>query len=234
MTREMVVLDGRAHIIAVMTRLILVRHGESNVAVERLISSGRTCSGLSELGRRQAQALADRWSANPEIRADLLISSTYLRAIETAEAIAPVLDLPIMQVPDFGEHDPGPEVEGLTYAQFGEKYPDFHWSDDPYLAGFPGGETVAQFRLRVGTALGAVLRDQADKTVVIVCHGGVIDSIFRRLLNTPISGIFELYTLNTAVSEFASTAKNTWSVVRYNDAAHLDGLPAATIPPHSD
>ena len=217
-----------------MTRLILVRHGESKVAVERLISSGRTCTGLSELGHRQAAALAERWSTHVEVRADVLISSKYQRALETARALAPVLALPVVQMASFGEHDPGGEVEGLTYAEFTGKYPDFHWSDDPYLAGFPGGETVAEFRLRVGAALGELLRDNSGKTVVIVCHGGVIDSIFRRLLITPISGIFELYTLNTAVSEFVLTDRNTWSLVRYNDAAHLDGLPAATIPPHSD
>lgn len=220
--------------IAPMTRLILVRHGESNVAVERLISSGRTCTGLSELGRRQAAALAERWSKHVEVRADLLVTSDYRRAIETADALSPVLGLPIVQMAAFGEHDPGPEVEGLTYAEFTQRYPNFQWDDDPYLAGFPGGETVAAFRFRVGTALGELLRDEAGKTTVIVCHGGVIDTIFRRLLNTPISGIFELYTLNTAVSEFTLTDRNTWSVVRYNDAAHLDGLPEATVPPHRD
>ena len=33
---------------------------------------------------------------------------------------------------------------------------------------------------------------------------------------------------------FTLTKRNTWSVVRYNDTAHLDGLPAATVTPPSE
>jgi 2,3-bisphosphoglycerate-dependent phosphoglycerate mutase len=215
-----------------MTRLILVRHGESKAAVLGMITSARTCTGLSELGLRQAEALATRWSTQPPLNVDVLVSSTYLRAIETAAVLGPILGLGIEQIAEFGEHDPGVEVEGMTYAKFSADHPDFHWNDDPYIGSFPGGETTAQFRLRIGQALGRVLRDHAGKTIVIVCHGGVVDSVFRRLMNSPISGLFQLFTLNTAVCEFELTDRGDWRLVRYNDTAHLDGLPAATLTPH--
>ncbi len=42
------------------TTLVLIRHGESNVTVNRVIGGHRTCSGLSQLGQRQAQRLSER------------------------------------------------------------------------------------------------------------------------------------------------------------------------------
>ena len=41
-----------------MTRLVLIRHGESVSSVQRTMGGPRTCGGLSPLGRKQAEALA--------------------------------------------------------------------------------------------------------------------------------------------------------------------------------
>ena len=57
------------------TTLVLIRHGESNVTVNRVIGGYRTCSGLSELGRRQADRLRDRLATTGELAADVLIAS---------------------------------------------------------------------------------------------------------------------------------------------------------------
>lgn len=63
-----------------MTRVILVRHGESQVSVERLVGGPRSCVGLSDLGRLQAERLRDRWSKHPEMEADVVYASQYPRA----------------------------------------------------------------------------------------------------------------------------------------------------------
>ena len=47
------------------TRLILVRHGESVATVNRVIGGPRTCAGLSELGRQQAERLRERLEGRP-------------------------------------------------------------------------------------------------------------------------------------------------------------------------
>ena len=46
-----------------MARLIFVRHGESRATIDRVIGGPRTCQGLTDLGRRQCEALARRWAA---------------------------------------------------------------------------------------------------------------------------------------------------------------------------
>ncbi len=215
-----------------MTRLVLVRHGESNVSVDRMIGGPRTCNGLSALGRLQAERLRDRWSANPEFAADVLIASQYPRAFETAQILAPALgNLTIDRDDGFGEHDPGPECDGLSYDQFTERYRDASagWdSQDPFATSFPGGETVAAFQFRVGNAVRRTVDAHEGKTIVVACHGGVVDAVLRLALKAPAMGTFEIHTVNTSITELLLVSRNTWRLVRYNDSAHLAGLPAHT------
>jgi probable phosphoglycerate mutase len=210
------------------TRLVLIRHGESNVTVNRVIGGHRTCSGLSDLGRRQAERLRQRLEATGEIVPEVLISSNFQRAIETADAIAPAFaGLPVLVDEGFGEHDPGPEIDGMSFDAYVDRFGRPNWSD-PDLEVFPGGETIADFHTRVGKTLRNAIDTHRGATVVISCHGGVIDATFRQLLNAPITGGFELHTLNTSVTEFVSVSSGDWRLQRYNDTAHLQGLPSET------
>jgi len=210
------------------TRLVLIRHGESNVTVNRVIGGHRSCSGLSDLGRRQADRLRERLAATGELAPDVLITSNFPRAIETAEAIAPAFDGISMGIDEgFGEHDPGPEIDGMTFDAYVDRFGAPNWTD-PDVEIFPGGETISAFHARVGTALQSAIEAHRGATVIISCHGGVIDATFRQLLRAPITGGFELHTLNTSVTEFVSVASGDWRLQRYNDVAHLHGLPAET------
>ena len=214
------------------TSIVLVRHGESEVTVRRVIGGPRTCSGLSELGRRQAGALHDRLVAGGELTPTLLLSSGYPRAIQTAEAIAPALGLPIVVDEALGEHDPGPDCDGLGFADFVDRFGMPDWESDPYAVTFPGGETVAEFHHRVGRAISRLVVEHAGGAIVVVCHGGVVDAAFRYLLRLPMTSGFDLHTLNTSLTEFRRVPTegrpSRWRLVRYNDAAHLVGLPAET------
>jgi len=214
-----------------VTRLVLVRHGESKTTVARVIGGHRTCSGLSDLGRQQAERLRDRLAASSEISADVLISSHYARARETAEIIAPALgDLAVVEDDGFGEHDPGPDCDGMGFDEYLARYGAGWWQGDPFATSFPGGETIAAFQFRVGQAIRRTVDTYADQTVVIACHGGVVDATLRLALKAPGTGGFEIQTLNTSLTELQLVKDNLWRLVRYNDTAHLAGLPAQTLP----
>jgi probable phosphoglycerate mutase len=210
------------------TTLVLVRHGESNVTVRRVIGGFRSCDGLSPLGRQQAERLRERLGATGEWRPDVLLSSNFQRAIETAEAISAACGGIEIEVDSgFGEHDPGPDIDGLAFAEYVDRYGSPDWTDS-HAEVFPGGETVAQFHLRVGDAVSRAVREHRGKVIVVACHGGVVDAAFRLLLRTAPTGAFELHTLNTSITAFTSTATGRWRLDRYNDIAHLHGLPLET------
>ena len=212
-----------------MTRLIFVRHGESNTTVSRRIGGFRTCTGLSPLGRMQAERLRQRWAKVPEFTADVLISSQFPRALETAEIISPALgDLAVEMVEGFGEHDPGEECDGITFDDFVSRYGERDWESDPFAVGFPGGETLAAFHLRIGEAISQTVQRHEGKNIVITCHGGVIDAALRQALRAPSIGSFDIWTLNTSITEFQLVRPGRWRLLRYNDHAHLAGLERET------
>jgi probable phosphoglycerate mutase len=214
-----------------VTRLVLVRHGESKTTVARVIGGHRTCSGLSELGRQQVERLRDRLLAGKEIAADVLISSQYSRARETAEIIAPALGgLEVIEDAGFGEHDPGPDCDGMGFDDYIERYGVGWWQGDPFGTSFPGGETIAAFQFRVGQAIRRTIDAHSEKTIVVSCHGGVIDAALRLALKAPPTGAFEIQTLNTSITELLLVKDNHWRLIRYNDVGHLVGLPSQTIP----
>lgn len=210
-------------------RLVLVRHGESNTTVARVLGGPRSCSGLSPLGRRQAERLRDRIAETGELAgATVLYSSEYPRAAETAEIIAPALDLDVYTDARFGEHDPGPDCDGLTFQEFVERHGMPDWHGDPHGERFPGGETLATFHHRVGEVVSEVVTANPGGVIVVACHGGVVDASFRQLLRLPQAGGFELHTVNTSLTDFVQTRPGRWRLARYNDAAHLAGLPKET------
>jgi 2,3-bisphosphoglycerate-dependent phosphoglycerate mutase len=213
-----------------VTRLIYVRHGESNSTVARVIGGPRTCTGLSPLGVQQAQALRDRWKTGPEFTPDLVISSHFPRARQTAEIVAGAFDIAEIVIDEgFGEHDPGVDCDGMTMAEFVDRWGTTSWEEDPFGVTFPGGETLAAFHFRIGAAVRRLVDERAGQTILISCHGGVIDTVLRQALKTAPTGSFNITTLNTSITELELVRPNRWSLRRYGDTAHLHGLPASTI-----
>lgn len=207
------------------TRLVLIRHGESRATVERFVGGPRSCTGLTDLGRLQAEALRNRLSAGHDVEASALFASNFPRALETANIIAPAVgSLPVSVDSGWGEHDPGPDCDGMTYDEFIERFGMPRWDGDPHDVVYPGGETISQFHDRVMETLRRTVRKHEGGTVVIACHAGVIDAVMRQTLHMHQTGKFELHTQNTSLTELVHVQGSKWRLVRYNDAAHLNGL----------
>lgn len=166
------------------THLYLIRHGEAycNVPPFTTVAGMKGDEGLTPRGRQQAERLRDRLAATHEIDADVLIASTLPRARQTVEIVQPALGLPIIFDDDMQELRPG-EADGLPWAEVKDTLPDFR--REPFRAFAPGGETWAQFVLRVGAALDRIAKEYEGKTVVVVCHGGVIDASLVLFFSLP-------------------------------------------------
>lgn len=204
------------------TRIVLVRHGESHANAGRFIGGLRSCTGLTDLGRQQSALLRDRLLASREILPTAIYSSSYPRALETARIIAPALgSLPVTVEPGWGEHDPGPDCDGMHFDDFVEKFGMPDWDGDPYDVTYPGGETKAEFSARIRETLRRTVEDNQGGTVVVACHGGVVDVMLRIALHAPVNGRFELHTANTSLTEVVHVKGAKWRLVRYNDASHL-------------
>lgn len=207
-------------------RLILVRHGDAHAGFHGVIGGVRGCLGLTDLGRRQADALRARLAVTPSIRPDVLLSSTLPRAIETAQVIAPALGL------DIGSHDddlcevhPG-DADGLTWAEYAVHHGSFDMEAEPDRIFAPAGESWNSFHDRVHRTLVRITQEYADQTVLAVCHAGVVVASLRILLGMPrAGGVTQLRPTNTGLTEWShDPGPDRWTLHRFNDAAHLVGF----------
>jgi broad specificity phosphatase PhoE len=211
-----------------MTRLFLIRHGESVAQVEGFVSGHDTCRGLSDHGRRQVEALRDRLLRTGEIQADVVLTSILPRAIETAAILAPAIGGgEAQQDCDLCEIHPG-DAEGLTWDEWREKY--FRVDYDPSLPSAPNGESWIGFNERVAAALDRYCGEHAGKTIVAAVHGGIIEASSTTFLGlTPTHGRL-LPLTNASITEWVHHEPEfgqrgpRWQLVRYNDAAHLADL----------
>lgn len=207
---------------------MLIRHGESRATVEKFLGGPRSCTGLTDFGRRQSAALSERLLRGHDVSATALISSNFPRATETARIIAPALgSLQVAVDAGWGEHDPGPDCDGMSYLEFVERFGQPRWDGDPHDTIYPGGETIAQFHDRIMETVQRTVRSNIGGTVVVACHGGVIDAVMRNTLHMHQTGKFEMHTLNTSLTELVHVQGSKWRLIRYNDAAHLAGLSAS-------
>jgi probable phosphoglycerate mutase len=210
------------------TRLVIVRHGESRAQSAGIFSGHDTCTGLTDLGQRQAAALRDRLERTNELGAiDAVYTSILARSIETAQIIISAL----------GEVRPRPEcdwceihagtAEGHTYKEYFDRYPPGDDPDDPFRSRFPDGETWAQFYVRVGSRLRRLPSEHPGETVLVVGHGGTVGASFVALGNVPPRGAtaFTHEAINTSLTEWRWTGKE-WRLVRFNDAGHLGDVRA--------
>jgi probable phosphoglycerate mutase len=166
-----------------MTRILLVRHGESIWNADGRWQ-GQADPALSDLGRRQAAAAAAALGT-----VDAIVTSDLQRAADTGAIIARHLGIePVVTEPRLRERDAGP-LSGLTRPEIHARFPRL-LADDP--AGFEPGpdghpawpdgwEPDAHLWDRVEVALLALGRLVPDGDVVAVTHGGVIYAIERRL-----------------------------------------------------
>ena len=206
------------------TRLILIRHGESQVTVDGVIGGAKSCTGLSDLGQRQAEALRDRWSAGKEPEVNVLWSSTMPRAVETAAAVNEYLKLDHNQDVELEEWRPG-DSDGMTWAEATKIYTTNLERDGTFASWAPNSESMRELHFRAGRALDTMVRSHPGESVMCVVHSFVIDVAFRLFLNLPQHGSFYLATQNTSITEMTlGKGSDTWQLRRYNDAAHLDQL----------
>jgi len=202
------------------THLTVIRHGETLWNTEGR-QQGHLNSDLSELGLRQARAVADALAGE---HFDALYSSDLGRAVQTAETIAQRSGLDVITDARLRERHLG-IMQGLTIAEFQQKHPEEHTrfrAGDPDYA-LPHGESSRQRHDRNVACLNDVVQRHPGQRLLIVAHGGVLDSLFRHTLGIPIAAPRRFSLFNAAVNTFTVTHAqcrlHTWGNIH-----HLEGM----------
>lgn len=184
-----------------MTKLILIRHGESlGNAARRLL--GHTDLDLSELGYRQAEATA-LFLKNEKI--DAIYSSDLLRAYNTAVPNAKLHSLEIIPSVNLREIMLG-DWEGKSVEEILEEYGDMYekeWLGAFGTFRFPGGESTMEAGERFYKECKRIAEENPDKTILITAHAAVIRSFYSMVMNiAPEEIVANLaYPTNASISE---------------------------------
>ncbi|WP_369640116.1 bifunctional RNase H/acid phosphatase [Nocardia sp. JMUB6875] len=200
------------------TRLLLLRHGQTELSVQRRYS-GRGNPALTELGREQAAKAAKMLAAKGGIQA--IVCSPLGRAKETAEAAGKALGLPVRVLDGLIETDFG-AWEGMTFLEAREQDPELHarWLGDPSVPA-PGGESFDQVRERVEAVRRDLVALYPGANVLVVSHVTPIKTMLQLALGVGPSLLYRLH-LDLAALSIAEFYPDGGSSVRLvNDTSYL-------------
>lgn len=155
------------------TRVLVLRHGQSEGNVAQVWTSTFEGYPLTEQGREQARRAGERLV---DRGVTAVYGSPLPRAQQTAQEVGAVLGLPVGVLEGVHELDVGihegqhdETVGPVALEVFGR-----WWRDDDLSAGFPGGETGVEIVARMHAALDEVADRHDGGTVLVVSHGGAM------------------------------------------------------------
>jgi broad specificity phosphatase PhoE len=195
-----------------MTRIILVRHGETNWNREMRIQGGSSDCPLNERGRQQAESLALRLK---EHQIEAIYSSPLRRALETVEAIAGGHKLDIVVEPSLREIEAG-KLEGVTTAELGKRFSQV-LIQDGVTSRIPGGESLAELQQRSWGVIQRLSQQHNAGELVVVSHYFAILSIVCSVLMLPLDNITRLR-LSTGSISVISLDDRAARLELFNDA----------------
>jgi probable phosphoglycerate mutase len=194
------------------TRLLLLRHGQTELSVQRRYS-GRGNPALTEHGWRQGEAAARYLAERGGIAA--VISSPLQRAYDTAATAAKALGLDVTADDDLIETDFG-AWEGLTFAEAAARDPELHrrWLRDTSTEP-PGGESFDDVMVRVCRARERIIDRYQGATVLVVSHVTPIKTLLRLALDAGPGILYRLHLdlASLSIAEFYSDGASSVRLV---------------------
>ena len=193
--------------------LILVRHG---LPERQELEKGRADPPLSETGNRQALAVAE-WLAPESVQA--VYSSTMLRARQTAQPYAALKNLDVTEREGIVEFD----SQSSSYIPVEElKIEDPEAWRAMAEGGYSEEVDLHEFHASVVNTLEQIIAAHSSQTVVVFCHGGVINIWTAYVLGLGPSLFFE--PKYTCVNRYLCARTGQRNVVSLNETAHLRDL----------
>ncbi|WP_164508253.1 histidine phosphatase family protein [Lapidilactobacillus wuchangensis] len=208
-----------------MTKLFIVRHGETENNRLNLMNGGSVDSPLTEKGVSGAKKLGQFLKDQPF---DHAYVSPQQRAQTTLELMLAERQQPVATtvLEDLREFNMG-RWDGQPIATLpqGKLLDDYLHHPDRYDATLTGGESYQHLVDRGRRAFDQIVQAYPQGNILVVAHGVVLRATLNYLQGTPLSKIRDGVSLvNTSVSEFSATTIN--GKITYH-CDHWNQLPPA-------
>ncbi len=203
------------------TRLYLIRHGQSAGNAEGRFG-GHGPTPLSDLGKRQAELTA-QVLAKEGVSA--IYASDLLRAVQTAESLAELINVAVNTTPALRERHVG-VLEGLTFDESKQQFPKDYYAlvNRNIHHVITEGESYRHLLRRSTGQLWEILRNHQGEKIAVFSHTGAIcfltlhlmGAIHRTTKQTP-----WIITSNCGINRFEIRGRNNVRVLALNDTRHL-------------
>jgi len=208
-----------------ITTIDLLRHG---AVAGGTYYRGRTDDPLSEQGWQQMRYWASQtrpWTQ--------LVSSPLCRCKSFAIELSEQTQLPLKIDPAWQELDFG-DWEGKTAAEITQYDPDALtlFYQNPEQNPPPRGEKITVFQQRVNDAWQQVISEFRGESVLVVCHAGVIRTLFCQLLNIPQQNRFAVAVDYASLTRFVCYHTETGDFVMlefHNVVENCLAIPAQAV-----
>jgi broad specificity phosphatase PhoE len=198
-----------------------LRHAES-VGNLHKYHQGQVDYPLTEVGKKQAMALAERWQKETK-HFDYIISSSLSRACQTAEIIAKELYLPVETEDIWIERNNG-RLGGLNSDEAEKKHPRPPFIN-PYMKIGETGESQWELYLRAGHAVQGLI-NRPPGNYLIVSHGAILNMILYVILGITPQADFQGPRFRFPNTAFATAIyrpdTHTWFLTGLYDRRHWD------------
>lgn len=166
-------------------KLILIRHGATIYNDQGRLYDATDYPPINQKGKQEMQLLSE-WLVQKTPHVDTIYASSSLRSIQSARILSKEYDQDYDVIEGLYERKAG-LWGGLTFEQIEEKYPDMleQYHENPYEYWPEGGESTQALRERVCNIINDIVMQNEYKTVVIVTHEGVIQSLIASILAVP-------------------------------------------------
>lgn len=213
-----------------MTTLWLIRHGEAHVNHANPDGTFSLIDrrGLTDRGVEQATLLRDRL-VRDDVRPDVVITSSFPRAQQTASIVCEGLGLTPLVNHELQEWRPGDDAEVIPMGEALGSWNRILAGHDHDVRITPGSESHNEFLARADRALTQITDDHDERTVLAFTHGGIIGRSFVTFLGLPPrSSLVGIRSRHTSITVWRRTSEldaPEWHLDRYNDVAHLGEAP---------
>jgi broad specificity phosphatase PhoE len=211
--------------------VILTRHGHTDRSEPDSYLGQRIAAQLTERGRRDAQALADRLQSVP---LDRIIASPLDRSHETARILASGRDIEVELDARLAEFDYG-SWEGISLDQVKERMPDQYalYDANPAIYHVGGGESGIEAARRAQALIDDMLAwwaGEGDRTCLLVGHSSINRALLAAVTGTPMADYRRRF-----LQDWVNLTVLRWDdldggplLVLLNDLGHLRGTQGLT------
>lgn len=161
-----------------MTRLILIRHSQTDYNLENKYCGFKDI-GLNKIGKAQARRIEAKLK---DLKIDKIFSSDLKRSCQTAKIIfgnrCRIVKNKNLREINFGKW------EGFNYKQILKRFPATYkkWLKNPFSVDITSGEKMSHFINRIKKELKNIIKNDSDKTVALIIHSGPIRVILNTML----------------------------------------------------